>query len=837
MTGGFAPLVIDFSNNDLVAIPDGHFDHFESHVRLEGITLNDNFIRTLPIVVSEQLLVLSLRSNQLGRLNLDDLVGVPNLASLDLRNNMITAVDGSAFPESLLNLDLRANVIRGVTISAIESLPMDVGAEMRFRHDGDFRHVPGSKHDKSTTVCKPRRLAWKMGVFNMLGGSWGCCCALGYSDFITPPSLTSERCSLTPLYAGANTSLFEYFGCVEHVASSTAVITTTAAAAASTTKSNNTEPNPNSSGSQAGTASAVVIAAAVLMGIICATIVAAWSCIRRSRSSRTDLHASAALLSKLRPCSETVTVADARIASKFVAFARKRAEARFVIEYRQLVSTASMEAFRVQFSQREIPRSSVAIGSELGRGQSGVVFSGLVASSDERMAVKARIDAGDSVVGESAVAADEALVLEALLLNGLQHPGIVKLLAVVTLTAPVMICTELMLNGDLRGFLRLCRPQIASSEVGRPGQQPGVPAKIDGPAMIAIAARLSSAMAYLETQSIVHRDVAARNVLVGARASDVKIADLGAARNVHRTSESSYSGVYVATSEHNPARWMPLEALRDARFSVKSDVFSFGVLLWEILTLGQTPWGAFPVHEFVAALEQGHRLQFPSALEQPQNPCKRTEPGEISSDGIMDLFTRKDTNLAKKVYTIAERCWASNPDKRPHFHQLAAEFAIHHTVVVAEARHLEREPLVTTEEIQHETNCADHDCSPNAVSDGDIIAEGKPLAEPHLRPTLDAGGYVADVCHDIITSAATENTCGSATKQAGADVFRRVGRMLDNDGYVADTSTSCGDIAVEVPLPESTTGRECVQAVNVNNPQVVMNSVFDDSMLADETRL
>jgi hypothetical protein len=384
MTGGFAPLAIDFSNNDLVAIPDGHFDYIESHVRLEGITLNHNLITTLPIVESERLLVLSLRFNQLGRLNLDDLAGVPNLVSLDLRNNMITAVDGSSFPESLLNLDLRANSIRGVSISAIDSLPMGLGAELRFRHDGDFRHVPGSKHDESTTVCKPRRLDWKMGFFDMGAGSWGCCCARGYSDLITPPALTNERCSLTPLYAGANTSLFNYFGCV--VASSTAVLPTTAATA-STTKSNKTESNTKFSGSRAGTASAVIIAAAVLMGIICAAIVAARRCNRRSLRSRTDLHASAALLSKLRPCSEAVTVAEAKIASKFVAFARKRAEARFVIEYRQLVSTDSMEAFQVQFSQLEIPRSSVTIGSELGRGQSGVVFSGCAASSDERMAV------------------------------------------------------------------------------------------------------------------------------------------------------------------------------------------------------------------------------------------------------------------------------------------------------------------------------------------------------------------------------------------------------------------------------------------------------------------
>jgi serine/threonine protein kinase len=268
--------------------------------------------------------------------------------------------------------------------------------------------------------------------------------------------------------------------------------------------------------------------------------------------------------------------------------------------------------------------------------------------ADIKVAIKVRVGAEPTSRRESAplatsAVADEALLLEAMLLNGLQHPGILRIVGVVTETAPVLLCTELMLNGDLRKYLRACRP----NKVDRI-------ATVTTTDMVVMASVLASAMAFLERQSIIHRDVAARNILVGATTTDVKVADLGAARNVHRTNTTNSQGVYTATTDHNPARWMPLEALRDAKFSHKSDVFAFGVLLWEILSLGQTPWGAFGVKDFVDALKRGERLQFPPAIEH--------DP------------------VATIIYTIALRCWSYEPRKRPLFSLLDGELAVHRTV-------------------------------------------------------------------------------------------------------------------------------------------------------------
>ena len=103
--------------------------------------------------------------------------------------------------------------------------------------------------------------------------------------------------------------------------------------------------------------------------------------------------------------------------------------------------------------------------------------------------------------------------------------------------------------------------------------------------VILIVERIAQALAHLEKLLVIHRDVAARNVLVGAGPTDVKLGDLGAARSVFREE----SREYTATSDHLPVRWMAPETLRDGKFSSASDVWSFGVVLWEMVTLAEQP--------------------------------------------------------------------------------------------------------------------------------------------------------------------------------------------------------------------------------------------------------
>jgi hypothetical protein len=196
---------------------------------------------------------------------------------------------------------------------------------------------------------------------------------------------------------------------------------------------------------------------------------------------------------------------------------------------------------------------------------------------------------------------------------------------------------------------------------------------------------------------------------------------------------------------------MPLEALREAKFSHKSDMFAFGVVLWEILTLGQTPWGAFGVPDFTRALAEGKRLAFPPAFKHG--------------------FDDAEIPAAAAVYAIAVRCWNGNPAKRPHFHQLEAEFAVHCTVQAALARATATAP-------GEGSAVGDAGCSRAPI--GGYLAVGSANVEQQPAP-LDADGYVAD---------------GPGSDSLDADGYvADVGRgadSLDADGYVADTSSDAG---------------------------------------------
>jgi serine/threonine protein kinase len=477
----------------------------------------------------------------------------------------------------------------------------------------------------------------------------------------------------------------------------------------------------------------------------------------------------------IRNTLKVISGSAAKLAVQIADVVRERTEARFVIEYRQLVAERSMEEFQSTFRKLEVPRAAVSVGVELGRGQSGVVFAGVWNSTAVAIKTREITDVSD-IVGATAAVADEALLLEALLLNGLRHPAIVSLLAVVAKAAPIFVCIELMENGDLREFLRSCRPKKVSSQSASPTGMPRVfsqrpRAEITPRVMTLMAAKLGSAMAFLEQHHIIHRDVAARNVLVGAAAIDVKLADLGAARSVHRISEISDGGVYTATSDHTPARWMPLEALREATFSHKSDVFAFGVLLWEILSMGKTPWGAFRVQDFTSALVRGERMPCPDLLYSRAE--ERGEAHVVGADAKTDgSFVTHD--LVQKIYAVAVRCWAENPEKRPPFHQLEAEFAIHERVLVAEARQRGRAMSATVAaKHQLEANNVDGYGHPRPISPSNNNKGGSVGA----RSVLDGDGYVAD---ESCSNIAALDIDGYVADES----FSRP--TLDVDGYVAD---------------------------------------------------
>jgi len=139
---------------------------------------------------------------------------------------------------------------------------------------------------------------------------------------------------------------------------------------------------------------------------------------------------------------------------------------------------------------------------------------------------------------------------------------------------------------------------------------------------------ISIGMNYLESQKIIHRDLSARNLLVDEYNS-IKVADFGLSRNTN-------DNQYTSTNNFVPIRWTAPEACFFGKYSTKSDVWSFGIVLYEIITKGKIPYESFSNEEVVKQVEKGYRI-----------PC----PDECP----------------ESYYIIMTKCWLKNPNDRPNF--------------------------------------------------------------------------------------------------------------------------------------------------------------------------
>lgn len=253
----------------------------------------------------------------------------------------------------------------------------------------------------------------------------------------------------------------------------------------------------------------------------------------------------------------------------------------------------------------EIERSHVTLKRRLGAGQFGEVWEGLW-NGTTPVAIKTL---------KSGTMSPEDFLAEAQIMKRLRHEKLIQLYAVCTREEPIYIVTELMKYGSLLDYL-----------------QKGEGRNLKLPELIDIAAQVASGMAYLETQHYIHRDLAARNVLV-AEGNIVKIADFGLARLINDDEYTAREGAKF------PIKWTAPEAALYSRFSIKSDVWSFGILLVELVTHGRIPYPGMTNGEVLAKVEQGYRMPRPTQCPEP-------------------------------LYQIMLDCWKSEPDERPTFEYL-----------------------------------------------------------------------------------------------------------------------------------------------------------------------
>ncbi|CAF4005736.1 unnamed protein product [Adineta steineri] len=256
----------------------------------------------------------------------------------------------------------------------------------------------------------------------------------------------------------------------------------------------------------------------------------------------------------------------------------------------------------------EILRREIKLIRRLGHGQFGDVWEG-VWNDNVSVAVK-------TLKPGSMNPTD--FLAEASMMKRLRHPNLIQLFAVCTIEEPIYIITELMKNGSLLDYLQ--NPRSRQLKI---------------PALVYIATQIARGMAYLEQQNYIHRDLAARNVLVSEN-NVVKIADFGLARII-----KEYAGGMYEAKEGTkfPIKWTAPEAALYNRFTIKSDVWSYGILLTELVTFGRTPYPGMTNAEVLRQVDQGYRL--------PQPP-----------------------NCPPTLYTIMRECWHAQPENRPSFSTL-----------------------------------------------------------------------------------------------------------------------------------------------------------------------
>lgn len=231
---------------------------------------------------------------------------------------------------------------------------------------------------------------------------------------------------------------------------------------------------------------------------------------------------------------------------------------------------------------------------------------------------------------------------EASLMVQFDHPNIIRLLGVCTLGKPMCLIFEYMNKGDLNGFLRSCSPDQCLIHDASQHYQEGLPpttdvdtlgSSLDTVDQLHLARQVAAGMAYLADRGYVHRDLATRNCLVGTGLV-VKIADFGLARSIH--SANYYHGT---NKDAIPIRWMPPESILYNKFSSQSDVWSFGVLLWEVFSFALQPYYGKTHEQVIDFLCNGNMLERPSK-----------------------------TPLA--VYDLMKGCWRRRPRSRPSFNSL-----------------------------------------------------------------------------------------------------------------------------------------------------------------------
>ncbi|KAI4809224.1 hypothetical protein KUCAC02_018130, partial [Chaenocephalus aceratus] len=233
---------------------------------------------------------------------------------------------------------------------------------------------------------------------------------------------------------------------------------------------------------------------------------------------------------------------------------------------------------------KEIDASNIRIERVIGAGEFGEVCSG-------RLRVQGKREIYVAIKSLKAGYSDKQrrdFLSEASIMGQFDHPNIIRLEGVVTRCKPVMIITEFMENGSLDTFLKKHDGQFTVIQ------------------LVGMLRGIASGMKYLSDMSYVHRDLAARNILVNSNLV-CKVSDFG----LSRVLEDDPEAAYTTRGGKIPIRWTAPEAIAYRKFTSASDVWSYGIVMWEVISYGERPYWEMSNQDVIKAIDEGYRLPAP----------------------------------------------------------------------------------------------------------------------------------------------------------------------------------------------------------------------------------
>ncbi|XP_075880466.1 tyrosine-protein kinase RYK isoform X2 [Nelusetta ayraudi] len=290
------------------------------------------------------------------------------------------------------------------------------------------------------------------------------------------------------------------------------------------------------------------------------------------------------------------------------------------IEKNDLRSVTLLEA-KAKVKDIAISRERVTLKDVLHEGTFGRIFLGVLV--DEKDPSKEKQVFVKTVKDHASEVQVTMMLTESCKLRGLHHRNLLPISHVCTEDGEKpMVLLPFMAWGNLKLFLRQCKLAEANN-----------PQAISQQDLVYMAIQIACGMSYLSRREVIHKDLAARNCVIDDN-MQVKITDNALARDLFPMDYHC-----LGDNENRPVRWMALESLLNNDFSSASDVWAFGVTLWELMTLGQTPYVDIDPFEMSAYLKDGYRIAQP-------------------------------INCPDELFAVMACCWALDPEERPKFQQL-----------------------------------------------------------------------------------------------------------------------------------------------------------------------